>query len=123
MKIITQKDIEIAQALMEQASRGAKLSFAERNIINIVKHRHRSKPIMARLVLTPTNIQRRGLIKNKWNNQYKMWMGATINFKDWDFFNQYLLFPDGTKQPLNAQQNSDIIQGKLKNGDSIKLVI
>ncbi len=115
--------LEIAQSLITQQANGAKLSFAERNIINIVKRQNRLKPITATIIIEPLVNLTRGLIKSLLTGKYQFWRGETLAKPlNYQSLKVSLKMPDGKFQTPNPGQLAKVLNGELKHGDTIKLI-
>ncbi len=118
---------EQQQAILEHIGKkkamGKKLTFAERNILNIFNRRNRPKEMTATLSIKVSKEPVRGIIQNIKTGLFKGWRGETIRAHEWRFFNIQLDYDGGSTKILPTGIIMDIITRKLKDGSKVKIKI
>ena len=120
----TEHELDNLANITAKQAGGEKLNFHERNILKILTRRKQPTSYQATVhfALSPNNEPTFGPMKNrKTKNWATNFARKTINPKEWIFFEIWLVAPNKSKITPTPAQMNDIIYGKLKHGQRVKL--
>lgn len=118
----TRHECDNLAAITEKQERGEKLNFNERNILNILKRKNMPTTYKATIHFRPTLNHIPGPILHKRNKTWKIWDGKqNIAIKDYTCHELYLTLPDKTTVKPTPAMTSEILHGKLKHGQKVRI--